>query len=252
MEFNFEQNQTVDALDKVPTDFQAFYVEGDDKKFKIDDKFKNVAKAIDGLNKTAKTLRSGEKDLKALVEGFKALGDTPEEVKQKLDDLNTQLTSKEKINPEKIKEEITKSFEGKMKEKDDKLSAKDKAIHKYLVTSQATAAIAEAKGIPDLLLPHIEKQVKVVEDNGDYKVTVVDSAGETRYGATGSALTIAELVAGMKSDKVFGRAFESESNGGGGAPNGGSQRKVENKGQQQPISSLDKISAGLEARAGKR
>lgn len=250
MEFSFEQNQTVDTLDKVPEDFRGFYVEGEDKKFKLDEKFKKATAAIDGLNKTSKTLRSGEKSLKDLVAGFKALGDTPEEIKQKLEDLNAQLTSKEKINPEKIKEEITKAFEGKLAEKDKKIEGLTGSVRKYLVTSAATAAIAEAKGVPELLMPHIERQVKVVEENGDYKTVVVDAQGETRYGATGSPLTIAELVNSMKADKVYGRAFESDNAGGGGSggSEGSSQRKVETKKQATEKSPLDKIAEGLAAR----
>lgn len=249
MEFNFEQNQTVDSLDKVPEDFRPFYAEADGK-FKLDDKFKKASTAIDGLNKTTKTLRSGTKDLTTLVEKYKALGDSPEAIQQKIEELNTALSSKEKINPEKIKEEITKQFKGQLDEKDAKIGKKDKAIHKYLVTSQATTAIAEAKGVPELLLPHIERQVKVVEEGDDYKVVVVDAAGDTRYGAAGQPLTIAELVTNMKGDKVYGRAFEAESNGGGGSNAGGAQRKVQTQQKEQPKSSLDKISAGLAKRAG--
>ena len=45
-----------------------------------------------------------------------------------------------------------------------------------LVENEATAAVAEAKGIPDLLLPFIRDQVKVVEEDGEFKVFVVDKA----------------------------------------------------------------------------
>ncbi len=249
MEFSFEQNQTVDSMDKVPDPFKALYGEGegDSKgKFSLRSDLAQVARSIDGLNKATKTLRGGEKTLKELVDKYRKLGDSPEEVEAKITELNAALSSKEKINPEKIKEEVAKSFKGQIDEKDAKIAKKDKAIHKYLVTSQATAAIAEAKGVPDLLLPHIERQVKVVEDGEDYRVTVVDAQGETRYGSAGNPLTIPELVANMKADKVFGRAFESDAAGGGGKEPGGSQRKITSTAKEAQKSSLSKIASGLQ------
>lgn len=249
MDFNFEQNQTVEALDKVPADFQSFYVEKDGK-FTVDDRFKNVAKSIDGLNKTNKTLRGNDKTARDSIAAWSALGESPEAVTAMISDLNEKLAKGEKINPEKIKEEVAKSYDGKIKEKDAKIEGLTGAVRKHLITSVATSAIAEAKGVPELLLPHIERQVKMVEDKGEFKVVVVDSDGETRYGSGGSPLTIAELVSSMKADKVYGRAFESETPGGGGANPKGTQNPTKQPVKAEDMSSIDRISAGLKKRNG--
>lgn len=247
MDFNFEQNQTVEALDKVPADFQSFYVEKDGK-FNIDERFKNVTKSIDGLNKTNKTLRGNDKTARDTIAAWSALGESPDAVSAQLADLNEKLAKGEKINPEKIKQEITASFDGKIKEKDAKIEGLTNAVRKHLITSVASAAIAESKGSIELLLPHIERQVKMVEDKGEFKVVVVDSDGETRYGSGGSPLTIAELVQSMKADKVYGRAFESETPGGGGANPKGTQNPTRQPAKAEDMTPVDRISAGLKKR----
>lgn len=249
MDFTFEQNQTVEALDKVPAPFNAFYVEADGK-FSIDPKFKDVTKSIDGLNKTAKTLRGGEKTLKDQVAAWSGLGESPEAVKTMLEDLNEKLAKGEKINPEKIKQDLNAGFDKERNTWKEEKSGLENAVRKYLITSAATSALAEAKGSVELLLPIVERQVKMVKaDNGDYKVVVVDAQGDTRFGAGGSELTIAELVANLKADKSYARAFDSESAGGGGTdPKKTSQPARQPVKEQGDKSPMDKIAAGLKAR----
>lgn len=249
MDFTFEQNQTVDALDKVPAPFNAFYVEADGK-FTIDPKFKDVTKSIDGLNKTTKTLRGTEKTLKEQVAKWSGLGEDPDSVKATLDDLNDKLAKGQKIDPEKIKQDMQAGFDKERTGYKTEIEGLTASVRKHLITSVATAAVAEAKGSVELLLPIIERQVKMVKaDNGEFKVVVVDAQGDTRFGANGSELTIAELVANMKGDKVYGRAFESEGAGGGGTdPKKTAQparQPVKDQGEKSPV---DKIAAGLAAR----
>jgi hypothetical protein len=93
-------------------------------------------------------------------------------------------------------------------------------VERYLIDAQATAAIAEAKGVPALLLPHVKQAVKVVEEDGDYKVRVVDAAGNPRVNAKGEYLSIADLVSEMRQSEVFGRAFEGTGHSGSGAGQG--------------------------------
>lgn len=249
MDFTFEQNQTVDALDKVPAPFNAFYVEAEDGKFKVDDRFKDVTKSIDGLNKTTKTLRGGEKQLRDSIAKWTALGEDPEVVKATIEELNQKLANGEKINPEKIKQDMQAAFDKErdtFKKNEDQLTT---AVRKHLITSVATTAIAEAKGAVELLLPHIERQVKMVKtDSGEFKVVVVDAQGDTRFGANGSEMTIGELVANMKSDKLYGRAFESDAAGGGGADPKAAHTPTRKPAEKGELSATDKIAAGLKAR----
>jgi len=82
----------------------------------------------------------------------------------------------------------------------------------------ATSAIAEAKGIPALLLPHVKSAVKVVEMNGQYTVQVVDGNGNERImDGKGTPMTIADYVAEMKKSEVYGRAFDGNDAHGSGS-----------------------------------
>jgi hypothetical protein len=93
------------------------------------------------------------------------------------------------------------------------------ALERRLVDAEATAALASAKGSTKVLLPHIKSHVKVVEEDGEFVVHVVDAKGNQRIGdAKGSPMTIAQLVEEMKADPDFARNFEGSGSSGGGAP----------------------------------
>lgn len=92
------------------------------------------------------------------------------------------------------------------------------ALERRLIDAEATSAIAAAKGSPKVLLPHIKSHVKVVEEDGEFVVHVVDARGNQRIGdAKGTPMTIAQLVEEMKQDADFARNFEGSGSSGGGA-----------------------------------
>lgn len=90
-------------------------------------------------------------------------------------------------------------------------------IDHLLIDSVAATAIAGAKGSIELLLPHIQRNTRVVEDGDDFKVEVIDKEGNVRIGdSKGQPMTIEDLVAEMRSSDTFGRAFEGDGQTGGG------------------------------------
>jgi len=96
-----------------------------------------------------------------------------------------------------------------------KLEHEQTRTRNFLIQSEATRAIAAAKGVPDLLLPHITGQLEVVADGDSFKVT----------GKGGVPLS--DVVEGLRSNAVFGRAFEASASGAGtppGAAKGGGQQ----------------------------
>ena len=93
-------------------------------------------------------------------------------------------------------------------------------LERRLIDADATAAIAAAKGVPALLLPHVRASVKVIEEDGDFKVQVVDAQGNPRVNGKGEFLSIADLVGEMRQSDVYGRAFEPTGTTGGGATGG--------------------------------
>lgn len=245
MEFDFG---AVETLDTVPEQFRPLYTQGSDGKHVIPDTHRGVVEAITGLNKALKAARAEGKakavDLSPLAE----FGDTPEKIKEafsgKLKTLEDQLASGGKINVEKIKQEFTQAHAAELAKRDTRNQALQSQLYGLLVDNSATMAIAEARGVPELLLPFLRNQVKVVEEDGKFHVFVVDPSGDRRFsGVTGQPMSIKELVAEMKADKKYGRLFESEALSGGGKDPASSTRPLQR--QAEPRTPVSKIAAGL-------
>ncbi|QYW02109.1 virion-associated protein [Stenotrophomonas phage Sonora] len=254
MDFEFAP---VESLDKVPEQFRALYGQqaGEDGKFAVADSFKAVADSVNGFNKSNKTLRSQLKTSAVDLSPLAEFGGTPAEIAEAVKNaLSEASTNKNGDVQKQIDAAKAGLLAGHTKELE-KHTARNQALQTQLyglmVENAATAAVAELKGIPELLMPFIKNQVKVVEENGEFKAQVVDGQGEVRYGSTGSPMTIKELVGEMKSQEKYGRLFESEQqpNRGGGGFQPGAGR-TQNPGRQPAAdrSANDKISQGLAAR----
>jgi hypothetical protein len=109
-------------------------------------------------------------------------------------------------------------FQSELKTREDRIATLQGALEKSLIEAHATAAIAAAKGVPELLLPHVMRQVKIVEENGNFVVRVLDAQGQPRIAnVKGDPFTITNLVDEMKNNSIYGRAFEASGAGGSGA-----------------------------------
>lgn len=124
------------------------------------------------------------------------------------------------------------------------------ALERRLVDAEATSAIAEAKGSPKVLLPHIKAHVRVIEEDGEYVVQVVDTKGNPRIGdSKGNPMTIAQLVEEMKQDPEFARNFEGTGSSGGGATRstasgGGGSVRIIAAGSKWSQADLEDINSG--------
>lgn len=249
-------SKPVESLEAIPAQFRPLYQERSEGGYELkkDETTKGAVEAIVGLNTALKASRLEAKaargkaiDLSALSE----FGGTPEEiaaaVKAKLDSLTQEMAKGKdaKLNLEKIKQELAEAHSKDLKGKESRIAALTNQLYTHLVEATATSAIAEAKGIPTLLMPFVKGRVKVVEEGDKLKVFVVDEAGDQRYsGVTGQPMTIKELIAEMKADKQYGRLFESEAPSGSGTPPG--QKGLATKaGKPEDMSPIDKIKAGL-------
>lgn len=118
----------------------------------------------------------------------------------------------------KLKEQLVKKHGEDMLEMEAKNKKMKQALDKHLIDAAAISAIASAKGLTKLLLPHVKTNLKVIEDDGEFVARVVDSAGTVRIGDDkGNPMTIEQLVASMKTDEIFSSAFEGTGVNGGGA-----------------------------------
>lgn len=256
MDFDFNENQQVDNLEKVPQDFRGLYVEGEDGKYKLDSENESVKSAVSAVTRLNQALRAARADAKAKGEKsvdlspLEDFGKTPDEIRQafdsRIEELRTELTKDgdAKVNLDKIKQEMATAHAKDLEKREAREKALQDQLYGMLVKSEAVNAIAEAKGDTELLMPFIVNQVKVVEEDGQFQAYVVDPQGDRRYsGVTGQPMTIKELVAEMKGNEKYGRLFESEQPPGGGTPPGGPSQRPAPRTQQ--LSANEKISAGL-------
>lgn len=95
----------------------------------------------------------------------------------------------------------------------------------FVRKQRTAAAIAEAKGNADLLLPHVMPHVGVTAKDGDFDVFIVDEKGVPRItktpGASGN-MSLTEYLASMRADEKYKAAFYSEQKSGNGTPLGSS------------------------------
>lgn len=257
MEFEFQKNPTVDSLDKVPEQFRGLYAEGEGG-FVLTEGFKSTAAAVDGLNRSLKAARRDADDAKRSrpdVSGFATVGQllglegddavNADTLKQAVERVISE--SKDgKVNWDKMKKDLERGFNTQLEGKNGELQTMSQTLQKYLVTTAAVQAIAGNKGVPELLLPHIQGKTKVIKEGDEYVVRVIDESGDPRGNASGGFMSVEDLVKEMKASPTFGRAFESEAPGGSGIKPGTTSNKPPMT--RSTMSPTEKIAAGLARR----
>lgn len=205
---------TVDNLENVQENLRNLYVEKDGK-YQLD---VSGIEDTGGLKSALDKEREAHKRLEKATKSWEKLGKTPEEIAEILQaHEDAEKAKAEKAGDwEKLKAQMNDSHAKEIAAKDNELASMRKALDEYLIDAQATSAIAAAKGVPELLLPHVKQHVKVMEENGKYNVTVVDAKGDPRINGKGEPLTIADLVVEMKQSEIYGRAFEGTGQTGSG------------------------------------
>lgn len=102
-------------------------------------------------------------------------------------------------------------------EADQKLSVMQKNLEKYFVDKEIAEAVSAEGASLKLLSKHVKEHVKMVEEDGEFKTIVVDAKGEPRLKRGGSYFTVSDLLAEMKGDEEFAKAFPAPSTSGGGS-----------------------------------
>ena len=210
---------TSDTLEAIPEAQRALYKESNGK-FVLDvDGYEDPVGLKSALGKERDRANTAEKQAKA----WASMGKTPDEITALVQAAAQAETDKLGKSGEwdKLKAQMADQHKAELAKKDGRIGTLTKSLEARLIDADATAAIAAAKGVPALLLPHVRAAVKVIEENGDFKVQVVDAAGNPRVNGKGEFLSIADLVAEMKTDDIFGRAFEPSGTTGSGAANSG-------------------------------
>lgn len=205
---------TVDNLDGIPEDLRGYYTEKEGK-YHLD---VSGIEDTKGLKSALDKERKAHEDLEKQTKAWSRLGKTPEEIAEILKaQEDAEKAKAEKAGDwEKLKAQMNDSHAKEMAAKDEQLVNMRRALETNLIDAQATSAIAAAKGVPELLLPHVKAHVKVVLDNGKFAVAVVDAKGDPRINGKGEPLTISDFVTEMKQNEIFGRAFEGSGQTGTG------------------------------------
>ncbi|HEY6400417.1 MAG TPA: hypothetical protein VI479_03345, partial [Blastocatellia bacterium] len=182
-----------------------------------------------GLKSALQKEREAKTALEKSLKGFEGID--PEEAKRlkaeaekiEADKLKSKgdWDAREKQLKEQLAADLQKRethFQTELKSRDDRIVKLQTSMEKSLIEAQSTTAIAAAKGSPELLLPHVMRQVKIVEENGDFVVRVLDAQGQPRIAnVKGDPFTIANLIDEMKGNQIYGRAFDASGAGGSGA-----------------------------------
>lgn len=215
-----------------------------------------------GLRSALGKERHARAELEKKVKKWESIGKTDEEIADLIarHEEHQQSEAERKGEWDKLKAQMNekhladiKKMEAKLGDKDQVIGKLQSSLERNLIDANATAAIAAEKGVPRLLLPHVRDHVKVVEENGAYQIRVVDEKGEPRVNGKGDPLSIAEMVAEMKSSDVFGRAFDGAGQSGGGmqpangyvAGSGSIKRRSELKTEKEKAAFVD--ANGIEA-----
>lgn len=246
MEFDFTPQED---LTKVPEAFRGMYntEANEEGKYTVNESLAPVSAAVLGLNKALKAARTEAKTKAVDLSPLSEYGDSPEAIKETIEAKLNDIMSKDenaKVNIDKIKKDLAEGHSKELTKQQERTEALKNQLYTMLVQNEATTAITEAKGVTELLLPYVKQQVQVKEEDGKFEAFVVDAQGDVRYsGVTGQPMSIRELVAELKATEKLGRAFESDTQSGGGGMTPNSGRRTPNVAADK--TSVDKIAAGL-------
>lgn len=187
---------------------------------------------VKGLKSSVSAARAERDKAQQELKAFEGLDVTKaREAIQKVEDMaDWKPDDKVKEQIEAIKKQLTDKHLGEIGKKDEVVSSMTKQLEKMMIEANAATAIAESKGSAKLLLPHVKNATRMKQtDKGEFVVEVIDTDGNVRLSpATGSTapMSIAELVAEMKTQDSFAPAFEGSGASGSGAT--GSNTRVVN------------------------
>ena len=172
-------------------------------------------KTKDYLSKANKEAKERRLALKELEENGLSIEEAVN-LKKRLEEEEREKAVK-KGDVEKIKEQLTTSFEKEKKEYTTKIERMQKSLYENLVSAKANEAISESGGVGKLLMPFVQKYAQVQEEDGKYAVRIIDDDGEVRFNSRGDYMTIHDYVEELKNDEVFGMAFTANVKSGAGS-----------------------------------
>lgn len=199
---------------------------------------KKMGDALTKSNKEAKERRLKLKELNTVASEFGLDLEDPDQLKSALDTYNKQQdkSNQRDTDMEKLKKQFDQRNSETKKEYEARLKAMEQSLHENMITAQATSALsAEGVEYPDVLMPHIERNVSIIQtDAGKYVTRVLDEDGDPRFNNSGEYMGISDLVVEMKESPKFQTLFPAKvKSGGGSVPSGG--KAGGKKGGDRPV-----------------
>lgn len=225
---------TIDSLDAVDETVRPLYVEKGGK-FHLD---------VNGLPDTGKLTRALESERKAKadyearlrqysgvdVDRYQQLLSESEKHQQEAADRERKeleargqyekaLADREAAHKAALERE-TAATRKALAEREAEVVALRTSMQRDKLEAEATRAIASARGVTELLLPHVKAMTRVVDQGGTLVVEVLDVNGNPRTKGSGEPFGLSDLVAEMRSSPIFARAFEADGTRGTGSGSG--------------------------------
>lgn len=238
--------KVVASLDEVPAPFHPLYTKGDNGFAMADEAFAQVDPA--GYQSALDKERGAAKAATKALEAWKPLGEDPTIVAADLAKWKEEAAKKDSTAGqfEKYKAEVADLHAKALAAKDEALKTMQGTLESHMIHGEAATILAGEKGSPALLMPIIERSVKVLSEGGKYVVRVVDAEGDPRISAqTGQPVTLKEFVNELKAHPEYGKAFDASGQQGSGTRPGaaGTPRQQDSS----KLSPTEKIARGLAA-----
>ena len=137
--------------------------------------------------------------------------------RQQLEALQLEMEAA-KARPE-VKEEKTvaqpdptqlEQLKAMLAEREAELTQVKTQVTQEKINTQVANAIKEARGVYELLEPHIKSRVKYENEN----LVILDNSGNPMY-KNGEPAKLSDLVEEMRTNPIYGRAFEATASGSG-------------------------------------
>ena len=157
----------------------------------------------------------------------------------------------DKLAKEKIasaKQAITKDFEGKLREKDERINVVMGALERSMVDGKITEVLndTEVRGIAKGLLPIMRPNISLREaEPGRFVAQVTDAQGDPKLNGQGDPMSIKEYALELRKDEDLAGLFLAENKSGGGGTQNGGARQPGSKDKGNQTHGASRIARGL-------
>lgn len=173
------------------------------------------SEAISGLRTKKDELLSKNVQMKTQLEAYLALGDVETLSKA----VSAFKQTGEKKDDVTVDPKLTAQLEHLTKELENERGLRTKREQKMVASfanAEVTSVIAKHKGVPELLNHVVSSRVEAkLTDDGVISITIKNTDGSPMF-KNGKEATLEDLMAEIKANPIYGRAFDADNTQGSG------------------------------------